>query len=402
MTSLDFADCSSLGIGAESFFMMEEESPAAEAEVKLNVQSSEDQQLDNEADVAAEDTEVTSDKGAELFKDIARLANIEKVLTKHELHPSLYAFLNANGQLDRLFNTQLPGVESLSTTSGNVETINVILPKLETLFRTNINTNIKKFYEIIATKMKKMQTATDKVVANRSKRVAEMIARLEQDDAPEAAAVTTEEAPAEADDSDDAPDASEVAPAPTEIDGEAEAEKVSDEGEEAPASTEPVEVDANTAEETNFLMKAVSATNVKDTPIITKMDAAIAGDTAAMKAVMDHVRKSMKALSKYRQMSHTGRRIVYKKHTVLEGLRTLKSDLSNWSNINMLHYACQNLAKSGRGATVTGYESFNKILPSYKAMTILQNYLQVSKKVMDAAYYNLSFAAHKLLARRYK
>ncbi len=401
MTSLDFNDCSSLGIGAESFFMMEEEAPEAEAEVKLNVQSSEDQQLDSDADVAASDSEVVSDKGAELFKDVARLANIEKVLTKHELHPSLYAFLNADGQLDKLLRTQLPGVESLSTTSGNVETINTILPKLETLFKSSIDGNIKKFYEIVSAKMKKMQVATDKVVANRAKRVAEMIARLEQDEAPEETAVTTEDAPAE---SDEAPapeagagDAEPQTPAEAEV-----ADDTSSEGEEAPASTEPVEVDANTAEETNFLMKAVSVTDIKNTPIFIKMDAAIAGDTEAMSAITDHVRNGMKALSKYRQLSHTGRRIVYKKQSVLEGLRTLKTELSNWSNVNMLHYACQNLTKSGRSATVTGYESFNKILPSYKAMTVMQNYLQVSKKVMDAAYFNLSFAAHKLLARRCK
>ena len=365
MASFEFNDYSSLGVGAESFFLLEDESPAAEVEVKLNDTSVEDQQEDAAADSAAAAADETSDAGAELFKDVSRIANIEKVLSRHDLHPSLYAFLNADGQLNNLINTQLPGVESLSMTSSNSETINSILPGLESLFRNSINPSIPKFFDTLARKMKVMQHATDTVVATRMRRVARLIARLEQDAAPEEVTVA-----------------------------------VGGDTADEPASTEPVNVDANTAEECGRLMNTTNISGLKDSVLVRDMDDAINGNDNALRSITDYVRKNMRALSNCRQVSHTGRRITYNKHELIAALRMYKRELSNWANINMMHFACQKLANYSKGISVVGSESFSKILPKYKVMTVIHNYLQVSKKIMDTVYYNLSFASRKLLTNR--
>ena len=82
---------------------------------------------------------------------------------KHPLHPSLYAFVNGNKQLDKLLNVELPAVEKLDVKSDNKSVKDIILPRLESYFKDDVSTKIVNFYKIFSKRLEKLESAMNTI-----------------------------------------------------------------------------------------------------------------------------------------------------------------------------------------------------------------------------------------------
>ena len=385
MANFDFNEFSSLGVGSEAFAILEEDlddgptdnETVAEAEVKVSVDSGADQQDDDAADDAAESVETVSDAGAELFKDLQRLASIKTTLQAHDLHPSLYAFLNHNNQLDNLLQASLPAVESLSKTGGNADVKESINQRLDALFATGINgqaslkSRIERFFQLFTTKLQKLQAAVDTVVINRRARISDLVIRMEDESTPEEVEVVTDE----------------VAGAPEESGDDAE---------------EVVEAAANTAEECNRLMQIVNVAGLNDTALVKNLDAAADGDAAALKSVLDYTRNATRELTRFNYAGRHGRSLHFNKFELGKALENYYDMLNSWSNVNKLHYALGKLSKMAAEKPIRSTEDFSGMLPMFQTAMMVQNYIQTAKKAMDALYYNLQYVSTKLAKKRYR
>ena len=349
----------------------------AEAEVKVVVRNSEEQQNDDVANDTMNEVETIEDTGAELFKDLQNMYVFSETIKKHALDPSMYAFINSNGQLSRLLNVKFPAVESLSKTGSNSKLINNIIPRLDKYIEKNISSNIKKCFNLFENKLNKLEHFTNKVMSSRLDRINLLISRLENDqDVPEKIVIQSN--PQE--------DENKTVDCTVEINHDNEEE------------TKNVSVEINSTEESQATMKSLGILNLHTTPIIKNMDVAYSGKSkAAMNDIYNFVTSVMQSVHGYTFKSKAKRKITVEKRALLESLYMYKNILRKWNNRNMLHHACRNLAVIGKECRITNSESLYKVFPIFKAMNASSAYLRTTKKAMDKIYYNLQFLTFKML-----
>lgn len=371
----------------------------AEAEVKVVVRNSEEQQNDDVANDTMNEVETIEDTGAELFKDLQNMYVFSETIKKHALDPSMYAFINSNGQLSRLLNVKFPAVESLSKTGSNSKLINNIIPRLDKYIEKNISSNIKKCFDLFENKLNKLEHFTNKVMSSRLDRINLLISRLENDqDVPEKIVIQSnpqEDENKTVDCTVEINHNNEETSYPENEEPENYNNEVENNNEE---ETKNVSVEINSTEESQATMKSLGILNLHTTPIIKNMDVAYSGKSkTAMNDIYNFVTSVMQSVHGYTFKSKAKRKITVEKRELLESLYMYKNILKKWNNRNMLHHACRNLAVIGKECRITNSESLYKVFPIFKAMNASSAYLRTTKKAMDKIYYNLQFLTFKML-----
>lgn len=380
MANFDFDNYSSLGIGIESFAMLEENVASgsgdyeseAEAEVKVSVDAGSDQQNDNVADAAADEVETVSDAGAELFKDFYRLASINETLRKHPLDQSLYAFLNSNNQLSRILNVSLPGTESMSK-HDNDHAKETITRRINEMFSNNglAKNNIDKFFAMLNNKLQKLKASMNDVVIDRRVRVSNLMFKME-------------------DDTVDADSSSE------EVNVETNSEDTADYEETSDAADESTPADANTAEECMSILRVLNVRGLDNSPMVQYLNSAVEGDSTSLEKIKDFTRKITRNMASFKAAGRKHRVIRYSKRELRSALEQYYDALQEWSTVNKMFFAMNNLTSDVRNSGMNGTDDFMRVLPKFQSMMLVKNYLISTKKIMDEVHYNLQLAATKL------
>lgn len=395
--------------GFSDIYMEDEPDVSTNTEISITVKSNTGTStVEDESDSHADEVKTVEDTGAELFKDVHRLYTFASLIKHDNLDPSIYSFMNKDNQLSKLLKIKLPAVESLSTTGSNMTLSNNIMNSLDKYSKDTLSITAVKWFELLNKKLSKLESTIDRLNALRYNEISRLISRLEDDTTiKEEATISTDSEESESVENDENKDREYVEGVKyTEEDEEPIEDDTVDESTDIENNdndnnktndTVKVNVNVNTTDETEATLKALSILNMKQTALYTNMDDACNGSYAALENIARHVQSIMKSVYSYNFNACKNRTFKITKKELIHALKLYRNILDNWNRISMCFNACSKMSKTSDNVYIHGIESFNKILPIYKSMSMTSTYIRTVKHAMDRTYHNLKYLTIKLI-----